>query len=50
MPPECPRHEVNKLGCSCDSTSCDRHGRCCECVEYHRGKGQFPSCLKSLLR
>jgi hypothetical protein len=50
MSAECPRLEVNKQNCACAGTDCERHGRCCECVAYHRDRGQLPSCLKSLGR
>lgn len=32
--------------CPC-SYPCPRRGRCCECVEYHRGLGQLPACYFS---
>ena len=34
-----------KIKCDC-SYPCERHGKCCECVEYHRSKGELPVCLK----
>lgn len=34
--------------CSC-SSSCPRHGKCCECVTFHRDvKKNLPSCLRGL--
>ena len=44
---ECKR-ELNKAACSCPHDDCDRNGRCCECVAYHKAKGQLPVCLRSL--
>jgi hypothetical protein len=30
--------------CRC-SYPCSRHGKCCECVRYHRDKGEAPGCF-----
>ena len=46
---DCQR-EKNKAKCSCPSDDCDRHGLCCQCVAYHRGKGQLPMCLRNLFQ
>lgn len=27
--------------------SCSRHGKCCECVAYHRRSGEVPGCFFS---
>lgn len=32
--------------CPC-TASCSKHGKCCECVANHAGKGQFPACFYS---
>ncbi len=40
---EC-KQEENKKGCTC-TANCNRHGLCCECVAYHRAKGQIPGCF-----
>ena len=32
--------------CNC-TYSCSKHGKCCECVAYHRGSGEFPACFFS---
>jgi hypothetical protein len=31
------------IDCNC-TYSCSKHGKCCECVAYHRGMGEFPAC------
>ena len=31
--------------CTCTYTSCVRHGKCCECVTYHRSKDEVPGCF-----
>ena len=46
---EC-RKEENLQDCACTSEDCERRGRCCECVAYHRGKDQLPSCLRYQLK
>ena len=33
--------------CSCTYTSCDKHGNCCQCVTYHKDRGEIPGCLFS---
>ena len=34
------------IKCNC-TYSCSKHGKCCECVSYHRGSGEFPACFFS---
>jgi len=43
---DCPNADQNMRGCNC-TYSCDKKGKCCECVAYHRGMGQFPGCFFS---
>lgn len=43
---KCENQEKNKKDCTCDYEPCERKGICCECIAYHRGKGQMPACLK----
>ena len=40
---ECKNIEKNKDICNCTYT-CPRKGLCCECLHYHREKGQLPAC------
>ncbi len=37
--------EENKAQCSCTYEPCSRKGKCCECVFYHRSKGEIPGCF-----
>ncbi|ADU65374.1 DUF6485 family protein [Desulfurispirillum indicum] len=37
----------NTKDCACSYPGCPRHGRCCECVAYHRGKNQVTACFFS---
>jgi hypothetical protein len=43
---ECSIKE-NKRECIC-SYPCERKGRCCECVRYHRSRGEVPACYFSV--
>lgn len=36
----------NKHECTC-TYPCSRHGKCCECIAYHRRMGEVPGCLFS---
>ncbi len=37
----------NIIKCTCTYTSCSRHGKCCECVAYHRKHNEVPGCFFS---
>lgn len=39
---ECKK-EQNKKICNC-SYLCNKKGMCCECIDYHRKRGEFPAC------
>ena len=40
----------NEEKCTCPNVSCARHGKCCECVNFHRDeKGNLPTCLRLML-
>jgi hypothetical protein len=34
------------IKCNC-TYSCSKHGKCCDCVTYHRRAGEFPACFFS---
>ncbi len=34
----------NSKACPC-TFSCSKHGKCCECIAYHRTGGEFPACF-----
>lgn len=36
---------ANKKKCACTYTSCNKKGRCCECLSYHWKHGELPACL-----
>jgi len=44
---DCPRMEENLKMCNCTYVACDKKGRCCECVHYHRVRGELPACFFS---
>jgi len=41
---ECERPQLAQ-SCPCTYTPCERKGKCCECITYHRTRGQLPGCL-----
>ncbi len=44
--PEC-HLQKNLKQCACTYVSCERRGKCCECIAYHWKKKQLPGCLFS---
>ncbi len=39
--------KTNKsMKCPC-TYSCSHHGKCCECIAYHKPYGEFPACFFS---
>ena len=40
----CNRDEILK-NCGCTYPGCDKKGKCCECIKYHREMNQLPGCL-----
>ena len=40
----CERLNENNKICTCTYSGCERHGRCCECLQYHLGMNQLPGC------
>ena len=32
------------IECPC-TYSCEKHGKCCACIAYHRPYGEFPACF-----
>lgn len=43
---ECVRAE-NLNSCPCTYFSCDKRGKCCECIRYHRNNQELPACYFS---
>ncbi len=41
---ECTK-EKNIKGCTCTYMSCAKRGKCCDCVEFHRARGEIPGCF-----
>ncbi|OQX71762.1 MAG: hypothetical protein B6D62_01465 [Candidatus Cloacimonas sp. 4484_275] len=39
----CPNREKNLKFCNC-SYPCAKKGMCCECISYHRSRGELPAC------
>ncbi|MEN6356952.1 MAG: DUF6485 family protein [Armatimonadota bacterium] len=40
----CERSNENSMNCNCTYSGCCRHGKCCECIQYHLGMDQLPAC------
>ncbi len=40
---ECQKGK-NLENCSCTYSGCPRKGICCDCIGYHREKGELPAC------
>ncbi|MDI7269543.1 MAG: DUF6485 family protein [Myxococcota bacterium] len=43
----CEHFDSNVKRCNCTYEPCERKGRCCLCLHYHRGMGQLPACFFS---
>lgn len=41
----CPNRERNLKDCTCTYPGCSRKGMCCQCIRYHRERGEIPGCL-----
>ena len=37
--------DENKIACTCTYEPCERKGKCCECIVYHREMDELPGCL-----
>jgi len=37
--------DTNNASCTCTYASCSKHGKCCQCVQYHRANGELPGCF-----
>ncbi|MEM2888542.1 MAG: DUF6485 family protein [Candidatus Bathyarchaeia archaeon] len=44
MRQSCPNVNVNLEDCNC-TYPCEQKGRCCECIRYHRSRGELPACF-----
>ncbi len=40
---ECTQ-KANLKNCTC-TYDCERRGKCCDCVAYHRRNGELPGCF-----
>lgn len=39
--------DANLRQCTCTYDVCSRKGKCCQCIFYHRSRGELPGCLFS---
>jgi len=42
---KCVNLEKNLKQCACTYEPCERKGKCCECIAYHRDMGELPGCV-----
>jgi len=35
----------NAKDCNCSYSFCDKKGKCCLCLKYHRSMGEMPACF-----
>jgi len=42
---DCPNREKNLANCNCSYPGCPKKGICCECIAYHRSRGELPACF-----
>jgi len=41
----CSNLNINLKNCGCTYSSCDKKGKCCECIRFHRERNELPGCL-----
>jgi len=41
---ECEHLQRNTADCTCTYLSCDKRGKCCECLRNHLASNQLPGC------
>lgn len=40
----------NEQNCTCPKADCERHGKCCECINFHREKENLVHCLREIAK
>ena len=38
----------NEENCTCPKIECERHGKCCQCVNFHREKDNLVYCFREI--
>jgi hypothetical protein len=41
---DCPNQNENMKDCACTYSSCDKRGKCCECIRSHLKRRELPGC------
>ncbi|NPA15555.1 MAG: hypothetical protein GXO44_03280 [Deferribacteres bacterium] len=41
---DCKNYRKNLENCNCTYEPCSKKGYCCECIAYHRARGELPAC------
>ncbi|WFD08731.1 hypothetical protein [Tepidibacter hydrothermalis] len=42
--------KCNEENCTCPNTECERHGKCCQCINFHRELKSPVHCMKELVK
>lgn len=42
---DCPKIDANLNKCNCTYEPCERKGKCCECIKYHKYSNELPACF-----
>ena len=40
----------NETNCRCDNTDCERHGKCCACINHHQEKQSLVRCMLEIAK
>lgn len=38
--------KCNEQNCPCPKQECERHGKCCSCINFHRDKNNKVFCMR----
>lgn len=42
--------ECNKKNCICPKKDCEKHGKCCTCINHHKSVETPVYCMRKLLK
>jgi len=37
----------NEQNCTCPKNACPRHGKCCQCINFHREQENIVYCMRA---
>ena len=47
---KCNEEKCNEKNCTCPNIDCERHGKCCECINFHSELGVPTLCMQNLVK